>query len=202
MMGSVLPVLPRRYHGWSFDGGGACTRIPQGGCDAANPRACATHFACEERQGLLFVWPQPLLRGGSGGGAPDPGTIITVPELEDPSWVPSDTFRDLPYDWSLLIENGESAWYACARQIWEGAGGSLKAPSLPLMPHPLHTHTHASPACSAGLLPCPLHAPQEHEQPQPAGRLRHRAAGAGVPCGVRRQLGDGAAGRDAGTAEH
>ena len=69
------------------------------------------------RQGLLFVWPQavgPAIsineRSSAARTAPDPGTIITVPELDDPTWVPSDTWRDLPYDWSILIENGESPY--------------------------------------------------------------------------------------------
>ncbi|KAG1675233.1 hypothetical protein FOA52_016264 [Chlamydomonas sp. UWO 241] len=96
------------YHGWSFSASGACTRIPQG-ADNISPRACAVAFPAEVRQGLLFVWPQPLPRalGGTGGGAPpDPSLIVTVPELDNPDWVPQDTWRDLPMDWATLMENG------------------------------------------------------------------------------------------------
>lgn len=89
------------YHGWSFAGDGACQRIPQGG-NHASPRACATPYAVEERQGLIFVWGQPCSKGVS---LPDPSLIRTVPELEDPTWVPQDTWRDLPMDWSTLLEN-------------------------------------------------------------------------------------------------
>jgi pheophorbide a oxygenase len=51
------------YHGWSFDGSGACTRIPQAmpeGPEARavqSPKACATKFPTLVSQGLLFVWP-------------------------------------------------------------------------------------------------------------------------------------------------
>jgi pheophorbide a oxygenase len=51
------------YHGWSFDGSGACTKIPQAapeGLEARavrSPRACATKFPTLLSQGLLFVWP-------------------------------------------------------------------------------------------------------------------------------------------------
>ena len=51
------------YHGWSFDGCGLCTRIPQAKSDGPearavkSPRACATRFPTKVSQGLLFVWP-------------------------------------------------------------------------------------------------------------------------------------------------
>lgn len=51
------------YHGWSFDGSGACTRIPQAAPEGPearavrSPRACATKFPTLLSQGLLFVWP-------------------------------------------------------------------------------------------------------------------------------------------------
>ncbi|KAI8476799.1 MAG: hypothetical protein J3K34DRAFT_455631 [Monoraphidium minutum] len=80
-----------------YHGGGGRLR----GADASNPRACATAYPCAVRQGLLFVRPKTLLEGG----APDEGSIPTVPELEDPGWVSQDTFRDVPYDWSTLMEN-------------------------------------------------------------------------------------------------
>ncbi|KAL5717043.1 pheophorbide a oxygenase [Ranunculus cassubicifolius] len=51
------------YHGWSFDGSGSCTRIPQAASEGPearavkSPRACATRFPTLVSQGLLFVWP-------------------------------------------------------------------------------------------------------------------------------------------------
>jgi pheophorbide a oxygenase len=74
------------YHGWSFDGAGACTKIPQAapeGLEARavrSPRACATKFPTLLSQGLLFVWPdengwekakatKPPMYGGQVSGA-------------------------------------------------------------------------------------------------------------------------------------
>lgn len=51
------------YHGWSFDGSGTCTKIPQAmpeGPEARavrSPKACAIKFPTLVSQGLLFVWP-------------------------------------------------------------------------------------------------------------------------------------------------
>jgi len=90
------------YHGWSFDGNGTCTAIPQaeessrsasrrGSC-ASLPTACG--------QGLLFVWM------GAAEKA-DPQTLPLVPALEEnpDSWTVQDTFRDLPMDAVTLLEN-------------------------------------------------------------------------------------------------
>lgn len=93
------------YHGWEFSGDGTCQRIPQGSPGVpAPPRACAVAFPCAVRQGLLFVRLKPA--GGPGAGGPaDESQIPVVEELEDPEWVTQDTFRDVPYDWSTLMEN-------------------------------------------------------------------------------------------------
>ncbi|KIZ07245.1 pheophorbide a oxygenase [Monoraphidium neglectum] len=68
------------YHGWEFSGQGNCERIPQG---------------------LLFVRPKTA----AAGGPADETRIQIVRQLEDPEWVSQDTFRDVPYDWSTLLEN-------------------------------------------------------------------------------------------------
>jgi phenylpropionate dioxygenase-like ring-hydroxylating dioxygenase large terminal subunit len=96
------------YHGWSFNHLGNCTRIPQMTSGSAqleralsSPRSCVDKFAAEVKQGLLFVNATPL----KDGHCTDTADIITVPELDEPDWITSDTWRDLPYDWSLLMEN-------------------------------------------------------------------------------------------------
>lgn len=44
------------YHGWSFNGAGACTRVPQLDPDAAIPKTyCVPSFACQERYGYVWV---------------------------------------------------------------------------------------------------------------------------------------------------
>jgi phenylpropionate dioxygenase-like ring-hydroxylating dioxygenase large terminal subunit len=51
------------YHGWSFNGSGSCTRIPQAAAEGPEARAyqsakaCAIKFPTLVSQGLLFVWP-------------------------------------------------------------------------------------------------------------------------------------------------
>ncbi|MEO1003330.1 MAG: Rieske 2Fe-2S domain-containing protein [Cyanobacteria bacterium J06638_7] len=91
------------YHGWSFDGQGHCTAIPQ----AAEPvaaTACASErsrcraYATATGQGLLFVFAGD---GAAAGEAPLP----LVPQLEEPGWLVQDTFRDLPMDVLTLLEN-------------------------------------------------------------------------------------------------
>ncbi|GFH13284.1 pheophorbide a oxygenase [Haematococcus lacustris] len=95
------------YHGWEFSGSGACERIPQGGL-ASSPRACLAAYPVEVRQGLVWARPVALPRGldsrDSAAGI-DTSDIPIVPELEDPEWVSQDTWRDLPYDYSTLMEN-------------------------------------------------------------------------------------------------
>ncbi|GFR49784.1 hypothetical protein Agub_g11723 [Astrephomene gubernaculifera] len=102
------------YHGWRFDGSGACTAIPS--CRDAdalrratgNPRSCAVAYPTLERGGLLWVW-------GEGGPAAAAASAAKQPALppelnEDGSGAPGVrapgwTFRDLPYGHVYFIEN-------------------------------------------------------------------------------------------------
>ncbi len=91
------------YHGWAFDGDGACTALPQGdpeGRAQQSPRACAQSLPTAVRQGLLFVYP------GDRDRAPQVTVPIIEPlEAEPEGWVVLNTFRDLPYDALTLLEN-------------------------------------------------------------------------------------------------
>ncbi|CAN0046028.1 unnamed protein product, partial [Discosporangium mesarthrocarpum] len=112
------------YHGWSFEGStGVCARIPQAeqGSPPPGSRACATAFPCVERQGIIWVWMEPAkvffgvpgeggISGGSGawGGVaagPDESLIPTSDILDDPETVHLDFHRDVPMDYSTLMEN-------------------------------------------------------------------------------------------------
>lgn len=85
------------YHGWRFNGAGACTTIPQGG-EAIPAGARCRSYATATAQDLLFVY--------SGDSAEaDPSRLPLVPLLEEPGWLVQDTFRDLPYDAVTLMEN-------------------------------------------------------------------------------------------------
>jgi phenylpropionate dioxygenase-like ring-hydroxylating dioxygenase large terminal subunit len=90
------------YHGWSFEGGGHCTAIPQAeaGARTDTPRSRCRTYATAEGQGLLFVF----------SGDPDRAAAVPLPLVpmlaEEPGrWTVADTFRDLPYDALTLLEN-------------------------------------------------------------------------------------------------
>jgi phenylpropionate dioxygenase-like ring-hydroxylating dioxygenase large terminal subunit len=91
------------YHGWSFDGEGRCTAIPQAP-EAVAATACASArsrcraYATATAQGLLFVFA-----GEAAASAAVP--LPLVPLLEEPGWLVQDTFRDLPMDALTLLEN-------------------------------------------------------------------------------------------------
>ena len=92
------------YHGWTFNGDGRCTAIPQAapGTNPSERRSQCRSYATAEGQGLLFVF----------AGAPERAEQVPlplVPVLDDPtqagSWTVQDTFRDLPMDALTLLEN-------------------------------------------------------------------------------------------------
>jgi phenylpropionate dioxygenase-like ring-hydroxylating dioxygenase large terminal subunit len=91
------------YHGWSFNGEGRCTAIPQADVDVAaracaSPRSACRSYATASGQGLLFVFA-----GDPEQAAAAP--LPLVPVLEEPDWLVQDTFRDLPMDALTLLEN-------------------------------------------------------------------------------------------------
>ncbi|GAB4823576.1 hypothetical protein N2152v2_010622 [Parachlorella kessleri] len=103
------------YHGWRFDGSGACKAIPQADSAeqearaAAAPRACAVAYPIQERQGLLFVW-------GEGGAAAleeamkqEPPLCTLTEEAEalgkEVTEVMGYFTSDVPYDYAALAEN-------------------------------------------------------------------------------------------------
>ncbi len=101
------------YHGWSFQGSGQCTRIPQAEPAAeavacASSRSACTSYPTAEAQGLLFVYgtavsPQADQPGDSRSAELPP--LPLVPVLDEPGWLVQDIFRDLPMDALTLLEN-------------------------------------------------------------------------------------------------
>jgi phenylpropionate dioxygenase-like ring-hydroxylating dioxygenase large terminal subunit len=99
------------YHAWKFDGDGRCVSIPQSKDVAteekhrANVKACAIAHPTQERQGLLWVWPESGTVAQQESQMRQPRVI---PELEDPSGRVKKLFwyvRDLPYGWDYFMEN-------------------------------------------------------------------------------------------------
>ncbi|XVE59446.1 hypothetical protein DITRI_Ditri05aG0047300 [Diplodiscus trichospermus] len=95
------------YHGWSFDGCGSCTRIPQAASQGPearavqSPRACATRFPTMVSQGLLFVWPDE--NGQERASATKPPRLPD--DFEKPEFATVNIQRDLFYGYDTLMEN-------------------------------------------------------------------------------------------------
>lgn len=92
-------VIECGYHGWRFEGSGACTHIPQLAPEHPVPaRACAKGLAAVERQGIVWVWT----------GEPADAASAEVPliaALEEAGVQHVDYMTDLPYDQGYLVEN-------------------------------------------------------------------------------------------------
>ena len=90
------------YHGWTFNGGGHCTAIPQADGDtaAASPRSHCRTYATATGQGMLFVFA-----GEAEAAAAVPLPLLPMLAEEPERWSVQDTFRDLPYDALTLLEN-------------------------------------------------------------------------------------------------
>jgi phenylpropionate dioxygenase-like ring-hydroxylating dioxygenase large terminal subunit len=99
------------YHAWRFDGEGKCVSIPQSqdkqteAKHRSNPKSCTAAYPTQERQGLLWVWPES---GSQGQIESQLKTPRIIPELENDSdravhlyW----SVRDLPYGWDFFMEN-------------------------------------------------------------------------------------------------
>ncbi|KDP43954.1 hypothetical protein JCGZ_05421 [Jatropha curcas] len=95
------------YHGWSFDGCGSCTRIPQASPEGPearavkSPRACATRFPTMVSQGLLFVWPDE--NGWERAQATKPPMLPD--DFDRPEFSTVTIQRDLFYGYDTLMEN-------------------------------------------------------------------------------------------------
>lgn len=95
------------YHGWSFDGCGSCTRIPQAAPEGPesrsfkSPRACATRFPTMVSQGLLFVWPSE--NDWERAQATKPPMLPD--DFDKPEFSSVTIQRDLYYGYDTLMEN-------------------------------------------------------------------------------------------------
>ncbi|GFP93526.1 pheophorbide a oxygenase chloroplastic [Phtheirospermum japonicum] len=95
------------YHGWSFDGCGSCTRIPQAASEGPearavkSPRACVTRFPTMVSQGLLFVWPDE--NGWEIAQATKPPMLPD--DFNKPEFSSVTIQRDLYYGYDTLMEN-------------------------------------------------------------------------------------------------
>ena len=110
------------YHGWRFDGDGACASLPyaQSGVEKRLCGSCRSRVAsypAREADGLLFVFPY------SGADAEDVADAVPLPlisELHDPKnegrwkWKIPAGVRDFPCGWDAMVENTLDPAHFCA----------------------------------------------------------------------------------------
>lgn len=95
------------YHGWSFNGSGSCSKIPQASSEGpearavGSPKACATRFPTTVSQGLLFVWPDE--KGWERANATKPPMLPA--DFDKPEFSTVTIQRDLFYGYDTLMEN-------------------------------------------------------------------------------------------------
>ncbi|MDJ0520123.1 MAG: Rieske 2Fe-2S domain-containing protein [Trichodesmium sp. MO_231.B1] len=99
------------YHAWRFNSEGKCVSIPQSkdketeAKNCANSKSCAVVYPTQERQGLLWVWPESGSQAQVESQLREPRV---VPELENPSDRVIKMFwymREYPYSWDFSMEN-------------------------------------------------------------------------------------------------
>ncbi len=85
------------YHGMTFDGAGACVRVP--GQERIPPRARVHSYPVEERWGLIWIWMgDPALA--------DPDTIFAVEHYDDPAWgINRGAVMHWPCNYLLITDN-------------------------------------------------------------------------------------------------
>jgi len=94
------------YHGWSFEGKtGACTSIPQSSTPekvSNDKRACGSALHTVLAQGIIWVWAAPIYPGQE---EPSHSLIPVCQAFENEGVTTDDVSIDLPYDYTLLLEN-------------------------------------------------------------------------------------------------
>tara|TARA_Y100000389_G_scaffold43015_1_gene37656 strand:- start:1122 stop:2591 length:1470 start_codon:yes stop_codon:yes gene_type:complete len=87
------------YHGWSFNKNGECENIPQIANYKKQKKYCTNSFKTITKQGLIWVWPD------NNKTHANEKSIPIFKELNNKNTIYFDTFTDLPYDYTLLLEN-------------------------------------------------------------------------------------------------
>ncbi|VAI23705.1 unnamed protein product [Triticum turgidum subsp. durum] len=94
------------YHGWCFDGRGACQFIPQapalGPPVHKNSKACVASYPSVVQNNILWFYPRADEEHRDVLQRKRPPFI---PEIDDPSFVTVYGVRDLPYGYDVLVEN-------------------------------------------------------------------------------------------------
>ncbi|KAG2449744.1 hypothetical protein HYH02_005270 [Chlamydomonas schloesseri] len=106
-------TLQCAYHGWQFDGRGACTHIPQLRNDekaqataCASRRSCVRAYPTQVAHGLLWVLPDSSAAGWEKAAVP-PSTAQLLGSVNDDGADPDVGWyvRDMPLRFDTLVEN-------------------------------------------------------------------------------------------------
>ena len=88
------------YHGWRFNGEGACTKIPSLGPDANIPnRAKVDSYPTQEKFGLIFAFLGDLPEE-------ERPPIMDIPEWGEEGWTQTYQRYEWDFDYKRSIENG------------------------------------------------------------------------------------------------
>ena len=88
------------YHGWQFDGDGACKSMPSLGPDARIPtRARVDAYPTEERYGIVFAFLGDLPES-------ERPPIMEIPEYGEPGWHIQETGSTSDGDFRRQLDNG------------------------------------------------------------------------------------------------
>ncbi|KAL9240970.1 hypothetical protein vseg_015131 [Gypsophila vaccaria] len=94
------------YHGWCFNGAGACQFIPQAPPDGPPvhtfKKACVASYPCTVQNQILWFWPNSDPQYQDILSTKQPPYIA---ELDDPSFTRLMGNRDIPYGYEVLTEN-------------------------------------------------------------------------------------------------
>jgi phenylpropionate dioxygenase-like ring-hydroxylating dioxygenase large terminal subunit len=95
-------VLECPYHGWCFNSTGNCIKIPQREnlYSENNKRFNINSYNIVTKQGIIWIWPEKY----TNSYKPSIDLIPTSPPI-DKGFITDDFSLDLPYDYSLLLEN-------------------------------------------------------------------------------------------------
>ncbi|WVZ85964.1 hypothetical protein U9M48_032818 [Paspalum notatum var. saurae] len=94
------------YHGWCFDGAGACRFVPQAPAHGPpvhkNGRACVASYPCVVQNNVLWFYPRTEAEFRDVLQRKRPPFFA---EMDDPSFFTVFGVRDLPYGYGTMMEN-------------------------------------------------------------------------------------------------
>lgn len=101
------------YHGWEFDGSGACVNIPYLSEGQKLPCAPARSYPVAEKYGLLWIFPG------------DPSLVSTrsipdVPEFDEPNWLMVPVTAHFNAHFSICNENAMDVFHGFLHENLQG----------------------------------------------------------------------------------